>query len=155
MYSIIYKSIEIGRQSWLINNTFFYIHINAFLWKAIYKAMTRPNHGHIYSNQRKSSVFVNWMKQVCLQTRLKWWEWWRTSDIIWNRVPDRRRSKRKRAVTVCCLTVCRFIEKKHGVWAGASDAGVWWLFRQHMMVQYCCDSGSTNKLFYRCFLLWQ
>ena len=25
----------------------------------------------------------------------------------------------------------------------------------HMMVQYCCGSGSTNKLFCRCFLLWQ
>ena len=24
-----------------------------------------------------------------------------------------------------------------------------------MMVQYCCDSGSTNKLFCRCFLLRQ
>ena len=23
----------------------------------------------------------------------------------------------------------------------------------HMMVQYCCDSGSTNKLFCKCFLL--
>ena len=27
--------------------------------------------------------------------------------------------------------------------------------QRHMMVQYCCDSGSTNKLFYRCFLLRQ
>ena len=24
-----------------------------------------------------------------------------------------------------------------------------------MMVQYFCDSGSTNKLFCKCFLLWQ
>ena len=24
---------------------------------------------------------------------------------------------------------------------------------RHMMVQYCCDSGSTNKLFCKCFLL--
>ena len=24
-----------------------------------------------------------------------------------------------------------------------------------IMVQYCCGSGSTNKLFYRCFLLCQ
>ena len=23
----------------------------------------------------------------------------------------------------------------------------------HMMVQYCCDSGSKNKLFCKCFLL--
>ena len=41
--------------------------------------------------------------------------------------------------------------------AGASVAGVQWLFMQHvmqhMMVQYCCDSGSTNKLFCKCFLL--
>ena len=25
----------------------------------------------------------------------------------------------------------------------------------HMIVQYCCDSGSTNKLFYMCSLLQQ
>ena len=36
-----------------------------------------------------------------------------TPDIIWNRVPDRR-SKRKRTITKCCLTVCRSIEKRHG-----------------------------------------
>ena len=31
-----------------------------------------------------------------------------------------------------------------------------WLSMQHvsdMMVQYCCDSGSTNKLFCKCFLI--
>ena len=27
--------------------------------------------------------------------------------------------------------------------------------QRHMMVQYCCDSGSTNKLFSMCFLPWQ
>ena len=27
--------------------------------------------------------------------------------------------------------------------------------QQHMMVQYCCGSGSTDKIFCRCFLLWQ
>ena len=26
---------------------------------------------------------------------------------------------------------------------------------RHMMVQYCCGSGSTNNLFCRCFLLLQ
>ena len=25
----------------------------------------------------------------------------------------------------------------------------------HMMMQYCCGSGSTSKLFRKCFLLWQ
>ena len=25
--------------------------------------------------------------------------------------------------------------------------------QRHMMVQYSCDSGSTNELFCRCFLL--
>ena len=25
--------------------------------------------------------------------------------------------------------------------------------QRHMMVQYCCGSGSTNKLFLKCFLL--
>ena len=94
--------------------------------------MTRPNHAHMYSDQGCSSVFVNWTKQVCLQTRLKWWQWWGTLDIIWNRVPDRRGSKRKWTITKCCLTVCRSIEKRHGVWAGASVAGVQWLFMQHV-----------------------
>ena len=27
--------------------------------------------------------------------------------------------------------------------------------QQHMMVQHCCGSCSTNKLFCMCFLLWQ
>ena len=27
--------------------------------------------------------------------------------------------------------------------------------QRHMMLQYCCGSGSTNKLFIRCFLLRQ
>ena len=30
-------------------------------------------------------------------------------------VPDRRRSKRKRAIIKCCPTVCRSIEKRHSV----------------------------------------
>ena len=25
--------------------------------------------------------------------------------------------------------------------------------QRHMMVQYCCGSGSTNKLFCKCFLI--
>ena len=102
---------------------------------------------HTYSDQRESLVFVNWTKQVWLQTRHKWWQWWGTPDIIWNSVPDRRRGKWKWAITKCWPAVCRSIEKRHGVWAGVSVAGViafstacqW-----HMMVQYCCDSGSTN-----------
>ena len=44
--------------------------INAFFEKEIDKAMTRPNHANKYSNQGKRSVFVNWTKLVCLQTRL-------------------------------------------------------------------------------------
>ena len=27
--------------------------------------------------------------------------------------------------------------------------------QRNVMVQYCCGSGSTNKLFRMCFLLWQ
>ena len=27
--------------------------------------------------------------------------------------------------------------------------------QRHMMVKYCCGSGSTNKLFCKCFLLLQ
>ena len=27
--------------------------------------------------------------------------------------------------------------------------------QRHIMVQYCCGSGNTNKLFRRCFLLRQ
>ena len=97
----------------------------------------------MYSDQGYSSVFVNWTKQVCLQTRLKWWQWWGTPDIIWNRVPDRRRSKRKWTITKCCLTVCRSIEKRHGVWAGASVAGVQWLFMQHVSDIWWCSTAVT------------
>ena len=95
------------------------------------------------SDQGYSSVYVNWTKQVCLQTRLKWWEWWGTPDIIWNRVPDRRRSKRKWTITKCCLTLCRSIEKRHGVWAGASVAGVQWLFMQHISDIWWCSTAVT------------
>ena len=62
------------------------------------------------------STLVEWGRQQQQQQQL----WWGTPDIIWNRVPDRRRSKRK-SITKCWLTVCRSIEKRHGVWAGASD----------------------------------
>ena len=37
------------------------------------------------------------------------------------------------------------------VWAMALYAACQW----QMMVQYCCGSGSTNKLFCMCFLVWQ
>ena len=36
------------------------------------------HHAHMYSDQGYSSVFVNWTKQVSLQMRLKWWQWWGT-----------------------------------------------------------------------------
>ena len=50
---IICKSIKIGSQSWLINLTFLYIHINALFRKAISKATTMPSHAHICSSQTK------------------------------------------------------------------------------------------------------
>ena len=59
-------SNKTGIQLWLINLKFYcliFIHINAFLWKAINKAMTRPNNAHKYSDQRESSVYVNWTRQ--------------------------------------------------------------------------------------------
>ena len=54
-------SNEIGKQSLLINLTFFFFftHINALLRKAISKAITRPNHAHMNSDQGYSSVYVN------------------------------------------------------------------------------------------------
>ena len=116
------------------------MHLNVFLRMTINKAMTRPNHAHMCSDQGFSSVFVNWTKQVCLQMRLRWWQWWVTPDIIWNRVPDRR-GKRKWAITKCCLTVCRSIEKRHGVWAGASVAGVQWLSMQHVSDIWWCSTA--------------
>ena len=140
MHSIIYNSIKIGRRSWLISLTFF-IHINAFLRKIINKAITWPNHAHMYSDHWYSSVFVDWTKQVCLQIRLKWWQWWGTPDIIWNRVPERRRIKGKWTITKCCLTVCRSIEKRHGVWAGASVAGGQWLSMQHASDIWWCSTA--------------
>ena len=124
-------SIKLRRQSWLIIFIFFIsfiIHINAFLRMAINKAITRPSHELMYSDHRESSVFVNWAKQVCLQTRRRWWQWCDTSDISWNKV-SYRWSIRKRAITKCCLT----IEKRHGVWAC-----VWWLFLQHVCYIWWC-----------------
>ena len=103
--------------------------------------MTRLSHAHMYSDQRESPVFVNWTTQVYFQTRLKWWQWWGTPDIIWNRVTDRRRSKRKWTITKCCLTVCRSIEKRHGAWTGASVAGVRWLFMQHISDIWWCSTA--------------
>ena len=43
----------------MINCDYFYfMHINEFLGKAVYKSIARPNHVHMYSDQRESSVFV-------------------------------------------------------------------------------------------------
>ena len=100
-----------------------------------------PSHAHMYSDRRESSVCVNWTKQVCLQARLRWWKWWDTPHIIWIRVSDKRRSNRKRAITTCCLTVFRSIEKRHGVWAEASVASVWWLFLQHFSYIWWCSTA--------------
>ena len=120
------------------------LHINALLRKTINKAMTRTNHAHMYSDKGYSSVFVSWTKQVCLRTRHKWWQWWATLDISWNGVPDRRRSKGKWTITKCCLTVCRSIEMRHGVWAWARVAGVWWLFLQHVSgIWWCCTDVAV------------
>ena len=131
------------------------MHIIAFLRKANNKAMARPNHAHIYSSQRKISDFACWTKQVCLQTRLIWWQWWGIPDIIWNRVTDRRRSKRKLAITKFCLTVCRSIEKRHGVLAREVVAGVLWLFQQNVSDIWwrstAVCSCSTNNVFCMCF----
>ena len=122
----------------------FSIHINAFLRMTINKAITWQSHAHMYCDQEYSSVFVSRKKQVCLQARLKWWQWWGTPDIIWNRVPNRRRSRGKWTITKCCLTAW--------LWrAMAFYAACQW----HMMVQCCYCSGSTNKLFCMCFLFWQ
>ena len=81
------------------------------------------------------------------------------STIIWNTVSNRRRrSKRKWAITKCCLTMCRSIEGgmvyEHE-WVLQECDGFFAAWQRYMMVQYCCDSGSTNKLFCMCFLLWQ
>ena len=43
--------------------------------------------------------------------------------------------------TKCCLTVCRSIEKRHGVWAGASVAGVQWLSMQHVSYIWWCSTA--------------
>ena len=78
------------------------------------------------------------MRQLRLQTKLKWWQWKGTPKIILNKFPDRR-GKWKRAITKCCLTVCRSIENGHGVWAGASIARVWWYFLQHISDIWWCS----------------
>ena len=103
--------------------------------------MTWPSHAHMHSDQGYSSVFANWTKQVWPQTRFRWWQWWGTPDIIWNRVPDRGRSKRKWTITKCCPTVCRSIEKRDGVWDGASVTGVQWLSMQHASDIWWCSTS--------------
>ena len=40
------------------------MHINTFLRKTINKAMARPNHAHMYSDQGYSSVFVNFKRDL-------------------------------------------------------------------------------------------
>ena len=64
-----YKSSNIGRQLCLINLTFFYIHIHAFLRKAINKSITRPSHAHMYNDQGERSVFVNRKKKKYVYKR--------------------------------------------------------------------------------------
>ena len=46
-------------------------------------------------------------------------------------------------MTKCFLTVCRSIEKRHGVLAGASVAGVWWLFLQQISDIWWCSTAVT------------
>ena len=82
------------------------------------------------------------LRALRLQTRFRWWQWWGTPEIIWNRVPDRR-SKTKQAITKSCLTVCRSIEKRHGVWAGASVAGVWLSSTKHISDKWWCSTVMT------------
>ena len=102
----------------------------------------------MYSDQGYSSVFVNWTKQVCLQTRLKWWQWWGTPDNIWNcsRQKNKQRKMNDHQVLPYCVQVyweeawCMSWSECCGC-AMAFYAACQW----HMMVQYCC--GSTNKLF--------
>ena len=38
---------------------YFFMHINAFLRKAVNKSTTRPSYAHLYSGQKESSAFVN------------------------------------------------------------------------------------------------
>ena len=88
----------------------------------------------------KPCTYLQWSKiKSCLckliERSMPWNKWWSTHNIIWNRVPDRR-SKRKWAITKCCLTVCRSIEKRHGVWAG-----VWWLYLQEICDIWWCSTA--------------
>ena len=63
--------------------------------------------------------------------------------IIWNRVSDRRKSKRKRVITKCRFTVCRSIEKRHDVWARARVACAWLLFLQDVFDIWWCRTAVT------------
>ena len=37
--------------------------------------------------------------------------------------------------------MCRSIEMRHGAWAGARDAGVWWLYMQHVIEILWCSTA--------------
>ena len=133
----------------MINQFDFFLCTSMHFMKDHLHSYARPSHEHMYSDQRYSSVIANWTKQVRLQTWLRWWQRWGTPDTIWNRVPDR--SKRKWTITKCCLTVCRSNEKRHGVWAGASAAGVRWQYMQHVSDKWRCSTAMAVEAQTSCF----
>ena len=122
----------------------------------INKAITWPIHAHMYCDQGLSSIIANWTKQVCHLTKIKWWG---TLEIIWNRVPDRRRSKKKmndHQVLPYCVQV--YWEEAWSMsrceWCGCAMA-FYAACQRHIMVMYCRITGGPNKLFCMCFLHWQ
>ena len=110
------------------------VHINALFRKAV-KSTTRPNHAHMYSDQRESSVFVNWTIQVCLQAGLKWWQWLGTPDIIWNRISDRSEIKRSSVALLCeyLEVLCVRWSDYYGFFY------IWW--SENCFLVYCDDLG--------------
>ena len=103
-------------------------------------------------------------KSLCklIETRMSSNETWMmtvmgcTPDIIWNSYWQRKRQNETSYHQVLPYSVLVYwIEAmciSMSVW---ESYGFFVACQWYMMVQYCCDSDSTNKLFCQYFIFWQ
>ena len=64
---------------------------------------------------KKCSILIDRRKQMSLREINDDSDWVHLTTINQDNVLDKRTCKRKRAITKCCLTGFRSIEKRHGV----------------------------------------
>ena len=130
-----------------------YMDINVFLRMAINKAMTTTNHAHMYSVQGESSVYVNWTKHVFKRDLFNDSDGAHQTSFGIEFLTEEEAKENERSPSVALL--CAGLLRRGMVYELERVLPVCDSFyaacQRHMMVQYCCGSGSTKKLFCKCF----